>query len=106
MFCDFILDNYSWIISIILAIATLIIHLLKKKPVFNKIDEVKDFILEALPFIINAVEVPGQGSNKKDLVLKEIRLLIAKRFNFFDWESIEEFVSAAIENILSTPKKK
>lgn len=106
MFFEFIKNHYELIGSILLILISIILTLVKKKPVINKIDEVKAYILEVLPGIIKEVECPGHGIDKKLLVLNSVKLLIATKFNFYDFESIKLFVSEAIENILSTPTKK
>lgn len=106
MLFDFIKDHYELIVSIVLVLVSLILQLLKKKPIINKMAEIKARILEVLPLIIDSVEVTGQGSTKKVLVLKEIQLLIAKEFKVFDFDLFADFVSDAIENILACPQKK
>lgn len=109
MFSDilkFLINHYELILSIILVLTSFILALVKKKPVLNKIDEIYVYILEKLPELISAVEVPKQGETKKQTVLDLIKVLVAKEFNFYDWDHIKEFVSDAIEYILLTPQKK
>lgn len=106
MFFEFIKNHYELIAAVVLVLVSIILTIIKKKPVLNKIDEVKAYILEALPGIIKEVECPGHGIDKKLLVLNSIKLLIATKYNFYDFESLKMFVSEAIENILSTPTKK
>lgn len=106
MLFSFIKNHYELIISCVLVLLSLILQLLKKKPVLNKLAEIKARILEVLPLLIQKVEVPGDGSTKKVLVLKEIQLLVAKEFKFFDFNVLLDFVSQAIEEILSCPQKK
>lgn len=106
MLIDFIKNHYELIGSIILVLMSFILTLVKKKPSFNLIDAIKEYILEMLPLWIISVEVPGQGIEKKELVLKLIQSTIAKRFNFYDFASIKEWCSDQLEIILSTPSKK
>lgn len=106
MFIDFIKTHFDLIINCLLALIILVLTLIKKKPVFNQIDQIKSYILEKLPGLINKFEQPGNGDKKKALVLNVIKLLLAQEFNFYDFSSIENFVSDAIEDILSTPIKK
>lgn len=106
MLFEFIKNHYQLILSILLVLLSLVLQLLKKKPVLNKLAEIKQRILEVLPFIIDSVEVKGEGSSKKILVLKEIQLLLAKEFKVYDFTVFEDFVSQAIENILMCPQKK
>lgn len=106
MLFDFIKDNYVLILNILLALIILVLNLVKKRPVLNKDLEIYNYILRTLPSLINSCEKPGNGPLKKEFVMNEVKLLIAKEFNFYDWEFIQSFVSAAIEDILSTPEKK
>jgi len=106
MLFDFIKNHYELIISCVLVLLSLILQLLKKKPVINELAEIKNRILEVLPLLIQKVEVPGDGSTKKVLVLKQIQLLVAKEFKFYDFNVLLDFVSNAIEEILSCPQKK
>lgn len=106
MLFEFIKNHYELIGAVLLVVISLILQLLKKKPVINKMVEIKQRILEVLPYFIDAVEVKGEGSSKKILVLKEIQLLLAKEFKVFDFTIFEDFVSDAIENILNCPQKK
>lgn len=106
MFFDFIKNHYEMILSILLVFVSFIFAIIKKKPVFNLIDEIKVKILEFLPKLIAAVEVPGNGSTKKNLVLKEVQIFLAKEYGFYDFDKVEGFISKAIEDILSTPTKK
>lgn len=103
---EFIKNHYELIGSCLLLLISVLINIFKKKPIYNKLDEIKTYILELLPSIIDSVEVAGNGSKKKNLVLKEVQLAIAKRFGFTAFEEIEGFVSEAIEAILATPQKK
>lgn len=106
MFINFIKNHYELIISIILVLLSFILTLVKKKPSINLIDAIKSYILEILPDLIKNVERPGCGSTKRNLVLKLLQESIAKKFNFYDFASIEQWCSDQLENILSTPKKK
>ena len=102
----FVKNHYELIISILLVLLSFILTLVKKKPSINLIDTIKEFILELLPTLIKTVEKPGQGSTKRNLVLKLIQEAVAKKFNFYDFASIEQWCSDQLEHILSTPSKK
>lgn len=106
MLFDFIKNHYELIGSIILVLISFILTLVKKKPSFNLMDSIKNYILEMLPIWIISVECTGKGSLKKDLVLNLIKEAIAKKFSFYNFSSIEEWCSNQVENILSTPSKK
>lgn len=106
MFIDFIKAHYELIGAVLLVLLSLFLQLMKKKPIINKMAEIKARILEVLPGLIDSVEVEGQGSSKKILVLKSIQLLLAKEFKVYDFTLFEDFVSDAIENILICPQKK
>lgn len=106
MFIDFLKTHYELIISCLFLLISFILALFRKKSKFNLMDEIKSFILSVLPEIINSVETDGNGETKLLLVLKEIQLLLVKKYNFYDFDSIQNFVIESIENILSTPKKK
>lgn len=106
MFIDFLKAHYELIVSCLCLLISVFLTLIKKKPSYNKLDEIKSYILSVLPLLISNVECPGNGETKKALVIKEVQLLLAKNFGFTSYDYISVFVSNAIEDILRTPTKK
>ena len=103
---NFLKEHYQLIIEIASFIITVLILVLKKRPVFNTMDEIKEDVLEVLPSLISSVESPGNGQEKLSTVLSLVKSYIAKKYQFTEFEKIETFVVNAIESILSTPSKK
>lgn len=106
MFFDFIKAHYELIISVACLLVGVFLAIIKKRPVWNDMDEIKAFILSIIPIFIKEVEKPGNGCLKKDLVLKLVQTALAKKFSFYNFDKVEAFVSDAIEQVLSTPSKK
>lgn len=103
-FSDFILQNWKECIAIILAIATLLVTIFRKK--VKVVDDIPSFILEHLPLFINSAEkLFSSGTDKKTFVLESIDQLLRVHFNV-GIEDYIDFVCEAIEKILSTPEKK
>lgn len=104
---DFIVKYWREIASLVVLLISVLIQLVKKKPVLNKLDEIKEDVLEILPILINKVEEPGNGQRKKNAVLQLVKQYMKKRWCLKDCpEWLELWVDDSIENILSTPTKK
>lgn len=99
----FFVDNWKFLLAIILCLIELVFVILSlaKKPI--KTDSIKEKILSILPVVINLAEEilgPGAGAEKKKFCESIISSLIGKS------SFSSEFLSSAIESILSTPSKK
>lgn len=97
---NWIIYNWKFILAIALCAIELVFVILQlaKKPI--KTDNIKEKIFGILPVVINLAEDilgPGCGSEKKKFCETIISALIGK--NSFS----PEFLSSAIESILSTP---
>lgn len=105
-FIDFLKDHWEMLLSIFLFCLSLILSLLRKKPVWNKIETMYCDVLERLPVFIDLVEKSGHGSEKLATVLTLVKSYLQKEFKFNDFEMIKSWVVAQIESILSTPQKR
>lgn len=102
------IKNY-WLLLVVFMVFLIILLIIslitKKKPVINLMDSILKDVLELLPMLINKVEVPGNGSTKKNLVLVAVHEYLVKKYGYLDFSQLEKQVSNYIEDILSTPKK-
>ena len=108
---DFIVQNWQFISSAILAVLTIIAMLVKKKP-----QTLDDFVLalhQALmdvPYFIQKVEHSGDGSLKKlqvqQLTLDKVKEYLRRSLTKTEINQSLIFIEDAIEEILSCPTKK
>ena len=110
LFVAWLSDNYELVIALITLIVSCVIAIIRKKPSQDLIGTIKADILEFLPFVIEAVEYPGDGSIKKQKVISACLLRINKMLgrSLSDEEASywSKFLSSAIESVLTTPQKK
>lgn len=100
---EFLKIYYREIIEFTVLIVSVVICLVKKRPCVNQIDTIKQDVLGLLPSLINSVEVPGNGAQKKSTVMSLINKYVSHRYHI---DLDLTFVESAIEDILSTPTKK
>lgn len=103
---DFLKMYYKEILTSLSFIISVIILIVKRKPVFNEMDLIKEHVLEVLPSLIISVEKDGNGVEKLNTVLSLVKEYLKKKFKFTNFDLIEGFVKQSIENILETPSKK
>ena len=103
---EFLKEHYDLILGCLSFIISVVILIVKKRPVFNNMDAIKEDILEVLPSLIVQVENPGFGSGKKANVMELVKVYLEKKYHFYEFDTIKDFVGKAIENILETPQKK
>lgn len=103
-----ILKEYKEVIVTLVTFLILaVVGLIKKKTKLgNYLDTILKDVYEVLPSLIDKVEVPGQGSTKKNMVLVLVQQYLFKKYKFLDFEKIEQQVSNQIEEVLKTPQKK
>lgn len=106
---EFLLENYSWIITIVCSIISILIFLLKKVKIVKK-DSAFEKVLMLLPsLIIKAEKNIKGGSDKKSFVLSMAISYLASLSGEDDEKVYQEYgkrISDAIEDILLTPVKK
>lgn len=105
-FIEFLKTYYREIIEISVLLLSVIICLIRKRPCINKMDEIKEDVLEILPILIRGVESPGNGSSKKSLVIESVKSFVKKKFKIECPEQVITLVDSQIESVLSTPQKK
>lgn len=107
---QFIVDNWQWLCSVVIAIGIFALQLLKKRPDANYWTSIKEAILEMLPALINAAEKSGlSGERKKVYVLTMVWKFIKASYNDIDVcveNDLRKWIDEAIERILTTPTKK
>ena len=102
---EFLQIYWKDILYLIISLVVVIITLLKRKNVVNVDDSIHAFILDLIPELIAYVEVPGNGSTKKQLVMNYCENAVQKKYGVFS-ESIRSFISDAIERIMVCPQRK
>lgn len=105
----FIKENWFWIVPFIEVISTILILVLRKKPV-KVVETLKAFVCRVLPALINEAEHKygsGHGADKKAFVLQEMNKEIGEVFpGYAISPSDMKFILDQVEIILSTPSKK
>lgn len=105
---EFIVENWRLIIEIISLIVVVIFFFLKKKP-YKVVDAIPDMIYFVLPSAINRAEKiygSGDGETKRNFVINVVIDYIHDRWPDVNAYDYYDFISARLEDILSTPKKK
>lgn len=108
---DFIVDNWYYLLSILILLLSFIISLVRKRANSNLVDSVKSSLLELLPSFISLAEVSDvPGEDKKNFVinlaLDRISSLLGCKLSDADKSYWVSFISSSLESILSTPQKK
>ena len=108
---DCILDNWYYILSILILLLSFIISIVRKRANSNLVDSVKSSLLELLPSFISLAEVSEvPGEDKKNFVinlaLDRISSLLGCKLSDADKSYWVSFISSSLESILSTPQKK
>lgn len=107
----FIQTYWKEIITIISSLIALIIALARRqKLVINRDDEIKEKLIESLPDLIMAVEVPGEGPLKLQTVIKLglefVKRLLHRALNDDEIDYFTGIITENVEKILSTPQRK
>lgn len=105
---QFLQDYWFVVVSIVLAVAELLILVLKKNKI-NVMDSAFESVLQKLPAIINSAEKifgAGNGDKKKTWCLQFAKGLYESLGGVDDKDYVGVLLSRAIEDILATPQKK
>lgn len=102
---DFIVKYYREIIDLLLVITSLVLFVVRKKPI-KVVDTLREVVIRLVPGAILAAEKQElKGDGKKTFALSVIRgVLTDMGYDFTD--ELVEFASEQIEVVLSTPQKK
>ncbi len=108
---DFIVDNWYYLLSILILLLSFIISIVRKRANSNLVDSVKSSLLELLPSFISLAEVSDvPGEDKKNFVinlaLDRISSLLGCKLSDADKSYWVSFITSSLESILSTPQKK
>lgn len=110
-FVNFLIEYKEILVSALGVLLTLIFVIIKRRP--KSIDEFLSVLYEVaaiLPDLINKVESPGLGEEKKIAVMSTARKLVQKKIgrplSNDEISHCEVFIGSMIESILSTPQKK
>lgn len=108
---DFIVDNWYYLLSILILLLSFIISIVRKRANSNLVDSVKSSLLELLPSFISLAEVSEvPGEDKKNFVinlaLDRISSLLGCKLSDAEKSYWVSFISSSLESILSTPQKK
>ena len=97
---------YKEIVEISVLIISVVICLIRKRPVVNEMDSIKKDILELLPVLIDDVEKNGHGEEKKNAVVAIAQKYVESHYKIKITPDLIAFISSSIESILLTPQKK
>lgn len=110
-FLNFLNAYKEVIISIFACLLTIICIFAKRRP--KTLDDFLMIVDEALlqvPTFINKVECPGNGADKKSLVVGSVSSLVSRKLGRKLSDSERDYLliqaSDTIESVLSTPTKK
>ena len=101
---DWLAANYKLVAYVVCTFIVLIINLIPKR--VKVLDTVKETILQMLPELIDKVEEPGKGPEKRKAVIEMCCAAVSKLFPGVQVSHYYGFISKAIEAILKTPQKK
>ena len=104
---DFFLSYWREVLEVVVLLTTLILWIIRKKPV-NIIDTCKELICLVLPaFIREAETLFTNGKEKLDFVIdKTVKFLQSSYPDIKMTSDVLKFIKDQVENILSTPVKK
>ena len=104
MFFEFIKNHYELIGAVITLIASIIILVIRKKPVDSLTQVIYDYCIKA----VNLVESSGTvGSNEKlAFALRLVHTFLEETYPVLKSSSYDSLIIKTIEDILSTPHKK
>ena len=108
---DFIIDNWYYLLSILILLLSFIISIVRKRANSNLVDSVKSSLLELLPSFISLAEVSEvPGEDKKNFVinlaLDRISSLLGCKLSDADKSYWVSFISSSLKSILLTNQKK
>ena len=109
-FVQFLLDNWQFIVYMLVSVITTIaVLVLKKKKVVNELDNILKIVLANLPRIVLSAEElfgAGNGVEKKQVVLDSVIKFVKDQFSVDLPESLIAYISERVEDILAAPQKK
>lgn len=109
-FINFILDNYKWLIVVVLSIVVFILQIVKpqSKIAFNYRDYYIAEAVDILPTLINEAEekFPHEGSKKLQYVLIHVFKHFGMNQSLLSDTDFVHIITMMIEGYLSTPEKK
>lgn len=100
---DFLRDNWKVIVELVVLVTTIILWIIRKKPV-KVVDTLKETIIRLLPYCINEAEKGDKGS-KLDLCLSILTAILGDMGIELN-DDYKKFAADQVEIILSTPTKK
>lgn len=100
---NFLSDNWKVIIEIVVLLTTIILWIIRKKPV-QVVDTLKETIVRLLPYCINTAESAPKGEKLAAClaVLSQVLADMGIELN----DDYKKFALEQVEVILSTPQKK
>lgn len=109
-FINFISTNYRLILEVVLLIVSVVIFILRKKPV-EVTKTIMELIYTLVPQEINSYERfygSGHGTEKKKSVVDFVLAEIERKYALNDAQRsfYTSLIKSVIEEILSTPQKK
>ena len=109
-FSQFLVDNWQYISSAIAAIFSIIIIIVKRRPkTMDDFVRSVDYALTQVASYCSSVEHPGDGEEKKRLVIKFVKNSVhnslGRELTEKEISIIEKAASEQIEDVLSAPSR-
>lgn len=110
-FVKFLNDYKEIIVGVLCLLSTLLCIILKRRPqTIEDLVYIVNDVCNKLPEIINSVERPGFGEDKKNEVERKALLYVSRALGHSLTRSERNYaiaeIDVSIESILSTPQKK
>lgn len=111
MVLDFVIQNWYYIVSLLLLIVSTIVGICKKKASLNLSDTVKAAVSEFIPGLIQVAEMTGKSGDEKlqmvvDLGLNKVTNMFGVSLSVAQQEYWSTYIRKYVEDVLKTPQKK
>lgn len=112
VFLDVLRNYWKEIISLLLFIGSIIIAIIRKKPVNDILSYIYEFAVKAVndaenfKVVIGSGESSMTGKGKLSFAVTKVREALKNNFPDLDVAAYEPLIVSIIEGILSTPQKK
>lgn len=108
---EFLINNWYYLVSILILIASFIVAIVRKKASMNVSDAIKASLSEYIPEFIKIAEfTKDTGKNKLEFVIQlgldKVSSLLGVSLSYAQCEYWTSYIKKLTESILETPEKK
>lgn len=107
---EFLKTYWREILEVVVLTVSIIIATVRKKPSSSLVSDIKARLAVLVPVLVKQVESPGNGSEKKSIVigkcLSAVTGFYGRKLQEDESSYWKQYVSNQIEDVLSTPQKK